>query len=428
MNMKKLLLWDIPRIVFPLLVAVVIFGTAMQDGLDLSVYWAGARELVTGGDLYAGGLPGTPYGGMAFTYPPFAAALMAPLAFLPLNAALIFQTMGNLMLAGVSGWLIARYLTAKRVLSGSVDSKRLWITVACITGLLLLLGPWRNSLALGQINPLLMALIAVDLLISTKRHPKGLLPRGVLTGIAAGIKLTPLVFMLYFVVRGDLKGTVRMLATFAGTAILMALLAPTLSRQYWLVSLSDTSRVGNLARFENISIRGFLARLELDPSAASAIWICAALVVTALGARAVYTSRKLSDPWGGVAATALVMLLVSPVSWGHHWVWVAICIAAVLGRAAETLPAPRKWRLLLASPAGALCLLLVAGFALQPVEAAKAAGSPNPYSSISMLSEMAAQSGLFAAVLALIWFCRYRPTSAPEALVAERQQGVPDNT
>lgn len=408
---KKLWLWDILRILVPLLVAAYLFRQAMLDGLDLKVYWAATGEFVTGGDLYAPGLPGTPYGGMAFTYPPFAAAILAPMAFLPVQAALVIQTVSNLVIAGILGAAITRHLIARGVVRPSPGVGQYVLTSAFVAGVLLLAGPWRNSLALGQINPLLMGLIVADLLGSTRRRPNGFLPRGILTGIAAGIKLTPLVFLLYFVVRKDFKSAARMVATFAGTAAVMAVAAPSLSLQYWFSSLRDTNRVGTLSRFENISLRGFIARLRIDDGTANILWIVASLVVIALGAVAVHRLRLPEDQWAAVSATALVMLLVSPVSWSHHWVWVAVIVPAVIGRYAQAGRRPFTWPGFLRSWPGVLAVLAVATFALQPPEAAKLSGSPEPYAAISAFSEVVAESGLFAGVLILVWFATSRAGS-----------------
>ncbi|MGZ4663059.1 MAG: glycosyltransferase 87 family protein [Arthrobacter sp.] len=418
---KKIELWDILRILVPLLVAGYLFQQAMLDGLDLKVYWAAARELATGGDLYAPGLPGTPYGGMAFTYPPFAAAIMAPMAFLPANVALVIQTVSNLVIAGVLGGGITRYLMVKGAVRVAPGAAQWLLTSAFIAGLMLLLGPWRNSLALGQINPLLMLLIVADLLGSTRRRPNGLVPRGILSGIAAGIKLTPLVFLLYFVVRKDFKSAARMVASFAATVGLMALMTPNLSLRYWLTALRDTSRVGTLSRFENISLRGFIARLHVDDSLGNVLWIGASLAVIALGAVTVYRLRSVPDQWQAVSATALVMLLISPVSWSHHWVWVALVIPAIIGRTVPTGPEAFSWLRFLRSWPGMLTVLTVAAFALQPPEAAKLSGSPEPYAAISAFSEVVAESGMFAALLLLVWFgvsrtgsLREKPRLLPE--------------
>lgn len=404
MNIKEYL-WATTRLLAPLVVGSILFTQALADGLDLRVYWAAAKEFVSGGNLYAPGLPGTPYGGMAFTYPPFAAAVLAPLASLPVQTALVLQTMFNLLMAFVVGAAITSYLNRHRVLRAPNRWTQYVLTSMFICGVLLLSAPWRNSLTLGQINPLLMALIVVDLLVVSPRHPNGVLPSGILTGIAAGIKLTPLVFLMFFIIRGDWKGALRLAGTFAATAVLMAWVTPSLSIQYWGSALQDTNRVGTLSRFENISLRGFIARLNLEPSVANGLWILASGTIVLLGAVAVYRLRRQEDTWAPAAVTALVMLLISPVSWGHHWVWVVVVVAALLGRHAHaTVGQPFRWRGFFTSPPGILAVLLALAFALQPPEAAKLAGSPQPYAEISTLSQIAAEAGLFVAVIVIGWF------------------------
>lgn len=423
-NLKeKINPWDVARLLVPLFIAAFLFRQALQDGLDLRVYWAAAREFVSGGELYAPRLPGTPYGGMAFTYPPFAAAVLSPMAFLPVQAALVIQTVSNLLIAAIIGTVVTRYLVDRSVVRTPGAPVQLLMVSLFITGLFLLLGPWRNSLELGQINPLLMALILLDLLGATRRHPNGIVPRGILTGIAAGLKLTPLVFLLYFVVRGDFKSAARMAGTFAATVALMALLAPSLSAQYWLSALRDTNRVGTLARFENISLRGFLARLPVEPGTAGLLWIVASLAVTVMGAIVIYKMRRLEDQWVPVSAAALVMLLVSPVSWSHHWVWVAAVVPALIGRYVQTTPRPFRWLRFLRSLPGILSVVLVASFALQPPEAAMLSGSPAPYAAISTFSEFVVQFGIFGGVLVLAWYATLTadPRTTPADAVPDRR-------
>ncbi|HSO89686.1 MAG TPA: glycosyltransferase 87 family protein [Arthrobacter sp.] len=424
---EKINPWDVARLLVPLFIAAFLFRQALQDGLDLRVYWAAAREFISGGELYAPGLPGTPYGGMAFTYPPFAAAVLSPMALLPVQAALVLQALSNLVIAAIIGTVVTQYLVHRSVARTPGGPAQFLIASLFITGLFLLLGPWRNSLGVGQINPLLMVLILLDLLGSTRRHPNGFVPRGVLTGIAAGLKLTPLVFLLYFVVRGDFKSAARMAATFVATVGLMALLAPSLSAQYWLSALQDTSRVGTLARFENISLRGFLARLPLDSGTASALWIVASLAVTVMAAIVIYRMRRLEDQWVPVSAAALVMLLVSPVSWSHHWVWVAAIVPAMIGRYVQTTPQPFRWLRFLRSWPGALSVVLVASFALQAPEAAILSGSPAPYAGISTFSEFVVQFGIFGGVLILAWYATLTVpgTTAAAAVLDRRPTAAP---
>ncbi len=96
------------------------------------------------------------------------------------------------------------------------------------------LGPWRETLAFGQINILLMGLMAADLLSRNRRWTSGFPGSGFLVGVAAGIKLTPLVFGLYFLMRKDWRGLLNMGAGFAGTVLLGWLLRPAESLQFWL--------------------------------------------------------------------------------------------------------------------------------------------------------------------------------------------------
>ncbi|MDQ0078494.1 glycosyltransferase 87 family protein [Arthrobacter oryzae] len=400
----KIQLWDIVRIVVPLVISAYLLRKAWENGLDLRVYWAGARAFVNGDDLYARGLQETLNGGMAFTYPPFAAALFSPMAFLPFELVKISQALLSLAMACTLGTLITRFLVYCRVLRSEHTRGQFLLTVGLITGLVLMLGPWRVTLSVGQINPLLMVLVVLDLIRPTRGHSKAFLPQGILTGIAAGIKLTPLTFLLYFVIRKDFKSAARMLGTFLATVTLMWVLTPSYSVQYWLSSLLDTNRVGSLLMYENVSIRGFVARFRIDDGTSTALWVIGAVAAISLGALAIHRQRESDNQWVAVSATALVMLLVSPVSWDHHWVWLAVIIPAVMG--SWSLARPRSFHLreFARSWAGVLTLFTVGGFALGSALAAQLTGTENRLVGVSTLSEVAAELGMFGGMLILGWF------------------------
>ena len=118
------------------------------------------------------------------------------------------------------------------------------------------LGPWRETLAFGQINILLMGVMAADLLSRNRHWTNGFPGTGFLVGVAAGIKLTPLVFGLYFLMRKDWRGLLNMGAGFAGTVLVGWLLRPAESLQFWLEILPDTSRIGGAGYVDNLSTQG----------------------------------------------------------------------------------------------------------------------------------------------------------------------------
>jgi alpha-1,2-mannosyltransferase len=92
----------------------------------------------------------------------------------------------------------------------------------------LLLEPIRSTLTYGQINALLMALVAFDCLTRAPRWP-----RGILVGIAAAVKLTPAVFLLFFLLRRDLRSAARAGLSFAACTGAGFALAPHDSLRYW---------------------------------------------------------------------------------------------------------------------------------------------------------------------------------------------------
>ena len=124
---------------------------------------------------------------MPFTYPPLAAILFVGLDVLPLTVAEVVMN-----LASVAG-LTATALVVSWRLFG-------WNQRALLTGLVVSAGamvfePVRSTIGFGQVNLILMGLVALDCLL-----PKTRWPRGLLLGLAIAIKLTPAVFVLFFLV------------------------------------------------------------------------------------------------------------------------------------------------------------------------------------------------------------------------------------
>ncbi|HYH77654.1 MAG TPA: glycosyltransferase family 87 protein, partial [Arthrobacter sp.] len=187
------------------LALVVLYSAYIPLMNDFEVYYyGGSRVLQTGEsgahELYA------PRDGLPFTYPPFAALLFAGLALLPMGtSSLIFSTTALAGAAVVAAWL-ARHFFGLRGWRTSFADWRFRTVALAGTAAILLLGPWRDTFDFGQINIILMGLILADFALYGKDRAGELRwPAGLLIGIAAGIKLTPLAFGLYFLVRRDFK-------------------------------------------------------------------------------------------------------------------------------------------------------------------------------------------------------------------------------
>jgi alpha-1,2-mannosyltransferase len=172
---------------------------------------------------------------------------------------------------------------------------------------------WQN-LTFGQINVLLMLAVMVDLVRPGKRWS------GLMLGIAAGVKLTPLVFVVFLVLVGRRAEAGRAVLAFAGTVAIGFVLKPGSSLTYWDEGLVDARRVGPAALAHNQSVYGALSRL-LDGPPPLWLWLAIAgpLALAVLIVGAGWWRR--GDRVLGTGLAALAMLLASPISWSHHWVW-----------------------------------------------------------------------------------------------------------
>jgi alpha-1,2-mannosyltransferase len=290
--------------------------------IDLDVYRIGGRVWLARGDLH-GVLPATSNGAeLPFSYPPIAAVLLSPLSLLPMAAADTVVTLASVALTALVLRLFLRSATGHRC--GS------WWAVGLLLPVALFLEPVRNTLNYGQVNIALMALVSADCLPASVRWP-----RGALVGLAAAVKLTPAAFVLFFLCRGDRRAAATAGVSFAGWSAAGFLLAPHDSVRYWTSVVFQTGRPGSLLYAANQSIMGVLARAGLAPRTPTATdaWLALSAVVLTLAWRGMRHALVASaDAWA-LSLNAFAALLISPVSWSHHWVWAApaLLVLAVRG-------------------------------------------------------------------------------------------------
>jgi alpha-1,2-mannosyltransferase len=291
--------------------------------IDLDVYRIGGRVWLHGGNLY-GRLPVTQAGTrLPFTYPPAAAVLLSPLTLAPFPAAATMLTLASIALFAVVLGRFLRRLGAARAVTH-------W-QVAWLLPPALLLEPVRDTMAFGQVNIVLMALVTADCLAEAPRWP-----RGVLTGLAAAVKLTPAAFILFFLVRRDYKAARTAGLSFAAVTALGFAAAWRDSVRYWTSTVAQTGRIGNPASPGNQCILAILARAGLAPHTATctAAWLSLSAIIVAIAWVGMRHALAASEDCVALSLNALAALLISPVSWSHHWVWCApvVLTLAVVAR------------------------------------------------------------------------------------------------
>jgi alpha-1,2-mannosyltransferase len=297
--------WTVTTLVLAGAVAGALHGAFP----DLSVYRFGGRAVLDGLPVYGTDDPATGY---PFTYPPFAAVVMVPLALMTAWLAASLWT-------GLSvGALAATVVLVRRSLGRPTSGRLL---AAVVVAALALEPVWQN-LSFGQVNTFLMLAVALDLLLPERRWS------GVLVGLAAGVKLTPLVFVVLLLLVGRRTAAARAAGTFLGTLAVGFALMPGESATYWSDGLLDADRVGPPDLAHNQSVYGAMTRLLDGPPPMPLGFLIAGLL--ALGAVGLATAWwRRGEAALAVCLGAVAMLLASPVSWSHHWVW-AVPVSLVL--------------------------------------------------------------------------------------------------
>ncbi len=304
--------------------------------VDLDVYRIGSRAWLSGVHLY-GPLPPTMSGArLPFTYPPVAAILLSPLAMVPMAVASAVLTTAS---AGLLALVLLACLRSVDQTGEHVGGWAVWWLLPPA----LLLEPVRNTLTYGQVNIVLMALVAVDCLAPSARWP-----RGSLVGLAAAIKLTPAAFVLYFLLRRDWRAAGMAAASFLAATGVGFALAWHDSVQYWTRTVFDASRDGGLPYAANQSVVGVLTRLGLSHPDLASVWLLVAIAVVIAAWRGMRRCFAASQDCLALSLNGLAALLISPISWSHQWVW---CVPAVVALAAAGLR-HRAWGLGAATAAG----------------------------------------------------------------------------
>ena len=313
--------------------AFVLFYTmhyALTIGaLDFTVYRAGAMTVFDNEgftkDLYVIDLMRlSDTFSLPFTYPPFAALMFVPLAFMPKWLGVVLM----MLLA----WVVAAWLALVIYNYAAQRGRNLplqpvlgrWGTLALLLAVILWSGPWLRGMGLVQINPLIMVLVLWDFL-----RPATRVPRGVLIGIAGGIKLTPLAFGLILLMRKDFKGVIALGVSFLATVAIGFLLLPAEAVEFWTHAVSDPSRVGNINYVDNVSIQGWLMHLGLTGAALKVLHYGLILVLLVGTAWLIAVIEKRGMVMSQIALNAFLMLQMSPISWSHHNTWLPLIAAAL---------------------------------------------------------------------------------------------------
>jgi alpha-1,2-mannosyltransferase len=310
--------------------AVVVYGRHYTF-FDLKIYHGAMVWWTHGGNLYDFVSPGTTLG---FTYPPFAALAMAPMAILPtLAAGWVNLVISLAALTVLLVWLL--------VPIADRHGWPRWFTLALAVPLAAATEPVRETLGFGQVNLLLALLIYADFLFLRTRArrailggdaeelPAGLALRlwqtgalaGAGVGLATATKLTPAVFIVYFVVTKQWRAAATAVATALGVTAMTFVIGGRETVSYFTSVVLDTSRVGEVDATANQSLAGVLARLYDSPTTPTLMWLSFAVLVLAVGLIRAKNAHSEGDELTAFTLVGLAGNAICPISWTHHLVF-----------------------------------------------------------------------------------------------------------
>jgi len=293
-----------------------------MDPVDLAVYRSGGLIVRHVRPLYNPRLAAPLYDWVGygklhlpFTYTPFAAIAFALISFVPWSLSQHLSMAVDIIALLAALWLTLGGLGYRR------DKIRLGATLLG-TAAVFWTEPVLRTMYLGQVNLVLMALIIWDLCQPDTASSRWW--KGFGTGVAAGIKLVPLIFIPYLLLARKFRQAAMACAGFAFTVLLGFVILPKDSTKWWFGGLfAQGGRTGFTGWAGNQSLDGIISRLTGSVNGAKPAWIVAAVLVGAAGIIAAALLDRKGHAMLGLLMAALTGLLVSPISWDHHWVWIA---------------------------------------------------------------------------------------------------------
>ena len=337
------------ELVPPFVVACVLLPFVIQYGkvdpwlpstIDLQVYVAAVKDMLHGGDIFA---TTTPFWNLYFIYPPIAAVLMTPLAFGPYAMWQLVWTFGL---------VVAQQSVLRRC-----GMPRGWKLGLLGIAVVLAVEPVRTTLGYGQVNTMLMALVVADLL-PDRPGERRRIPPGTLIGLAAAIKLTPMLFVVFAFLIGRRRTAVTALVSFAVFTGIGAVLLFGETKEFFGGLSGGNTRTASPLYAGNQSLLGVFFRLGDSSRVTTLIGLAVAGIVALLGCLVAAHWWRLGQKVFAVAVVGLCTCLASPLSWTHHYVWVLPMAVAVVRPAVGVVDLPRWARLLAGGWVVWLCVCL----------------------------------------------------------------------
>ena len=276
---------------------------------DISVYIGAINFLKYGGALY----DYPPEGGYGFTYPPFAAILLRPLTWLDARTTGLLWLTFCIVVALVLVGLVVSTHSRTRTFPARL------VAYGLAAGAFLGAAQVQSDLITGQVNLVLALLVVLDVgRVVPDRW------RGALVGLAAAIKLTPMVVWGWFLLTRQWRALANSVGVFAAAMALAWAAMPGDSLRFWTEAIFDTGRIGDVELRFNVSVMGVLARAGIDGLSRTVLWLLIGGVLVLAAYWNAQRARRAGDHVAAAILLGCAAVLATPIAWPHHQIWLPL--------------------------------------------------------------------------------------------------------
>ncbi len=313
-------------------------GQRQHVGSDFHVFWQAGRNFATGAPLYHDSVPGA----RQFKYPPFAALAFTPLALFSLPVAGVLVSLLNLGL-----WVLSAYLTRdiiSRSFPDRVQSRYPLVLALVLSGQFFL-----DNFHHVQMNGVTFALVLLGLRAYLRGRDVG--SAGFIAA-ATAIKITPIFFAAWLVIRGRLRAAVAVFAfAFACLVVPLVLRGPAngaaeLIEYYndflkghqhgeidaYLAGQNVAGLVSRMTRPDRGADRGSFQYLPMSERSAQRAYAALWAIILVVFLAKLVTLRLRGSPISAyeLAMVFLAALLLSPITFTTHLVPLLFIFAVLL--------------------------------------------------------------------------------------------------
>ncbi len=313
------------------LIAVAVLGVEAYEFLvapritnapavfsDLKIYRGAVDYWWHGGALYNYASDNPKATGLGFTYPPFAAVVFLPMLILPPRILEWLWTIASfaLIVRLALSFAPVDHVGGTEAHPAANTSARKVARVGLAVAVLGLSYPVFFNLILGQVSIFIIALAFFD--AAGLPRPR---IRGALVGLAAAMKLTPLIFIPYFLVTRQWRAAATASVTFVAAGVLAFVISPSTSVIYWSRNATNTARMGQIWLPWNKSVLALITRWHAGGSWQAALWVTFCLVLAFHAFMHSWRHHAEGDDLSAAILVGCAAVVVSPISWSHHQTW-----------------------------------------------------------------------------------------------------------